>query len=785
MLKQPPLRLVLTLPYVVLVVALAALVGWLSYHSADNEIEGMAARLAAATSERVRESTLAYLANWQHSLSAAATQGGGAADLATVERAVWGAGAASKVRPSYVYFGGADGRFVGVQHNASGPALLKLRAQGAAQGGAQKRELYDLAAPGDRSAPRGPEGAVYDATQRPWYQRAAQAQGPVWSPVYLDFSSKQPMTTLAQAQRDASGTLVGVFAADVPLAQLQSFLQRQDIAKQGLVYIVSRDGSIIASSASNGATQATQDKLQPAAQSADAALAGSYRAIAAQLGSADAEHSSARTYDTADGRMLVSASALRGQPGVDWWVVVALREEVLTAGIARNAWRTFALAALACVAVVLLGTLILSGLVRDVGRLTDAAQRLSADATPEPIEVTRNDELGRLAGAFNRMVTRLAGSMQTVQDQNRLLQQTVQELGAQVSARTSVETRLRRMADSLAEGLIMVDRLGMISFVNTTAERHMRRPGADVLGRHVHEAFPAFEGSPFDSAMRRATSSGKPTVVEAPTLEDASRWVEVRVFPSADGIAAFFSDVTERRTTREALATRAQELTRLSAALISTQADERRAIARELHDELGQQLAALRINVQVLKAKANDPVEKGRLDDSLAIVKHLIETVRQRALDLHPVILDDLGLAAALQWLCERQAQRSGLPVTLHADPHLPALPPAVALAAFRIAQEAISNALKHAAAQRIDVSVSHSPRGLHLSVIDNGEGFDAQKAIDDSRGRSLGLTSMRERVQQLGGSLQIHGEKKRGTTVLVNIPTAVDTHVENQRLAG
>jgi signal transduction histidine kinase len=229
----------------------------------------------------------------------------------------------------------------------------------------------------------------------------------------------------------------------------------------------------------------------------------------------------------------------------------------------------------------------------------------------------------------------------------------------------------------------------------------------------------------------------------------------------------FFSDVTRRRQALQLALALGQRLARLAGELLTVQSEERRSIARELHDEMGQQLAALRINLQVLMANCTEPAMHQRLEDSLAIVQSTIAQVRSRALDLHPAILDDLGLVAALQWLCERQTQRSGVPIQLIDGKALPALPPAVALACFRITQEAIANALNHGHPAHIDVVLAVEDGMLELLVADDGSGFVPL----DGAHTSLGLVGMRERAKQLGGELVLQSQHNAGTRVQVRIP--------------
>ena len=759
MIRRLPLRLLLTLPYIALLLSLAAVVGWLSYRSADTAIDDMAVKLQVSSGERIQEATAAYLTNWQYVVAAATAPepSSGPVTLAPVERALWMASGLSSVRPSYVYFSAPDGRFVGVQRDMNGPALLKLRDEA----GSQPRRLFNIKQPADRTQPLGAESESYVAVQRPWYATAVATTGEVWSPLYLDFSTKLPMITLTLAQRNDAGALLGVYGADVPLAQIQTFLQGLEIAKQGLAYIVSRDGRLIASSLpANGLSQA---ELARAAASVNPQLVASFLAI----DRIDANTSGRPLLlDTPQGRLLVSASPLRHQAGLDWRVVVAQKQDVLTAGINRNAARTALLASLAALAALLLGTLILRSLAGEIGALTRATEQLSADRVPTPLGSTRGDELGRLSNAFDLMVSRLDASARVIHQRNADLSRTVDQLQEQVAARADAESGLRRVADAMTEGFVVVDPQWRITFANQVTARYANEPVAPFEGRDVWQVFPTLAGTELETALRAAAASGEPAVIET-WREQRGVWIEARLFPSPAGMAVFFSDVTQRRRARETLAERQRELQRLAGELLTVQSEERRAIARELHDEMGQQLAALRINLQVLAANCDDETLHRRLDDSLAIVQTTIAQVRSRALDLHPAILDDLGLAAALQWLCERQSQRAGVPIRLVDGAALPALPPAVALACFRIAQEAIANALHHGRPEHIDVVLSAEDGMLELIVSDDGSGF----APLDGAHTSLGLLSMRERARQLGGELLLQSQHNQGTRVHVRIP--------------
>lgn len=221
--------------------------------------------------------------------------------------------------------------------------------------------------------------------------------------------------------------------------------------------------------------------------------------------------------------------------------------------------------------------------------------------------------------------------------------------------------------------------------------------------------------------------------------------------------------VAERTEEQRRAEARMRELSRR---LLKVQEEERRALARELHDEVGQQLGAIKLNLKALAAAGGDAE---RIGDGLAIVETTIAHIRDRALELRPALLDDLGLAAALEWLCRQQAQRSGLAVNFRAAP-LPDLGSDLATAAYRIAQEGISNALKHAEASSITVALHAEGNRLGVEVSDDGRGFDPADAAP-----GIGLPGMRERASSLGGSLQLDSAPGRGSRLLARFPLAHD----------
>jgi PAS domain S-box-containing protein len=229
-------------------------------------------------------------------------------------------------------------------------------------------------------------------------------------------------------------------------------------------------------------------------------------------------------------------------------------------------------------------------------------------------------------------------------------------------------------------------------------------------------------------------------------------------------------DVTARKQTEQALAA-------LSRRVLEIQEAERRALARELHDEMGQALMALRLNLRA--AQRAPQSQSPRLEDSLNIVDQLVQQVRQLSLDLRPSLLDDLGLVAAMRWYVDRQSQRAGLPIHFSTEGLASRPAPLLETTCFRLAQEALTNVLRHARARHVWVNVQQRNNELHLRVRDDGVGFDVPTVRERaSRGESLGILSMDERVRLVGGKLKITSVPAQGTEIHARFPLAPPTRI-------
>jgi signal transduction histidine kinase len=204
--------------------------------------------------------------------------------------------------------------------------------------------------------------------------------------------------------------------------------------------------------------------------------------------------------------------------------------------------------------------------------------------------------------------------------------------------------------------------------------------------------------------------------------------------------------------------------------------EERRFLAHELHDELGQTLTALKLRLQ-LGARAGGPAIDG-VGDAVALVDNLIARVRKMSVDLRPPLLDEVGLVPALRAYLESQSGVSGVAMELEEGTEKTPLridgrlPTELEIACFRVAQESITNALRHASARRVSVLIVQRPSGITLSVKDDGRGFDVAGTIETAAAEGhLGVIGMRERVRAYGGTFQVISHRGMGTTVTVDLP--------------
>ena len=350
------------------------------------------------------------------------------------------------------------------------------------------------------------------------------------------------------------------------------------------------------------------------------------------------------------------------------------------------------------------------------------------------------------------------------------------------------ELTQRGILDSLPVRLVLIDGSGMIRSANRLWQEFVPAGHADPAGlqavnyleildrdqqRGVAHAGALAEGIRAVLA-RTATSFGMEYELASGS---GVRWYAARVMPlkgSDQGAVVSHRDITERMMAHVALQDANQRLRNLSKRMITVQEEERRAISRELHDDVSQTLGALKIGLHRL-SQAAPPGQAELVNECLAAAGTALERLRQLSHDLRPPQLDQLGLEDALRWLAERQAAAAGIEVRCHAagleERRLPGI---LASACYRIAQEALNNATRHAQAHKVRIAVDCDGRLLRLAIHDDGVGFDESAArAAGLKSGSMGLIGMDERAQLAGGRLKVRSTPGGGTTVSAIFPLA------------
>ena len=342
------------------------------------------------------------------------------------------------------------------------------------------------------------------------------------------------------------------------------------------------------------------------------------------------------------------------------------------------------------------------------------------------------------------------------------------------------EQRFRLFMDNAPARVWTKDARLRYTYVNRTFERFHGLAAKDVLGRDDTELFPAEIAGFFRSDDEEVLKAGRAVekLRQLPGGEGRmGHWLLVK-FPLADaaggaGIGGFAMDITAR-VEAEAKAQRyAEDARDLAGRLVQAQEAERRRVADELHDLIGQNLTALGIDLQALKQRlqaGGDLIAAPRLDAMASLLNTTIDAMRGVMTELRPVALEEFGLVPALRWYASQFSARTGMRVRTNAPRHEARLPRDTELALFRIVQEALTNAAKHSGGSAVEISLVSAEGGVRLSIEDDGRGFpqDAGKRSAGSGG--FGLPTMRERAEAVGGALRVEFPE-RGTRVLVEVP--------------
>ncbi len=429
----------------------------------------------------------------------------------------------------------------------------------------------------------------------------------------------------------------------------------------------------------------------------------------------------------------------------------------------------------------LLAFLDVRSVVRPLARLREAAGHIAGGDLDHPVQEGRRDEVGALARTFETMRTTLKTSHEEIAAWNR-------ELEARVADRTRKLNTLYEITQALSllplrtlqeTAEDVVQRIAAATGGRCRVDLEPRTTAAPEPGETSNVAAP--EGEDGHSAGEDSTGlTGMPLVLQGRRI--GTLWLDagaigltkgdptmIRIIASQAAVALENAELYEEVRDRDAL--RRELLERI----VLAQEEERRRIARELHDEIGQALTALVMQLGTVENAV--PRSASPLRDRLAGIRGLtsqtVAEVRRLMLDLRPAILDDLGLVPAIRWYAESHLPPAGIEAQVSVsglDEHQ-RFPRRLELVAFRLTQEALTNVLRHAGATRVTISLERQNGTLALSIGDNGRGFDAGRQRKPGQRGGWGLVGMQERVVLLGGALVVTSRPRQGTRVTATIP--------------
>ncbi len=400
----------LVVPYVLLILVLAGVIGALSYHSGRNAIDTWSDQLLVETVERIKQAVDRHVAGSAAVLEAAFPRGVAAPvsiedDFDLLRTRFWLATSVHREPNNYAYYGDRQGRFFGLMRFSESEAELRLRLHGDGP-----RSIYRFAGiAGDLGEPA-LEERIFDPRQRPWFAAGQSSSLHTWTSIYIDFKTSELVATRARRVNNNAGEFEGVVATDLPLHQVNAFLKKLSLSENSVAVVVENDGNLIGvsrgphlKSLANGGNERLH-----AGDSPEQMVAATYQAVAGFVASNYANVSRTAVFAGPDGQPVqVGYSRLRDTAGLDWIVMVAVPRDDFQHEVETSFRTSIYLGIFAAICVVALGLGVLSIIARELCALANAAKRVGEGDLETPIFSNRTDEIGQLANCFTEMQARL------------------------------------------------------------------------------------------------------------------------------------------------------------------------------------------------------------------------------------------------------------------------------------------------------------------------------------------------------------------------------------------
>jgi diguanylate cyclase (GGDEF)-like protein len=410
LLARLPLRLMLTLPYIVLVMALAGTIAALSYNAGREAVDSLSDQLLTETVNRIAQAVDRHVAGSAAVLETAFPKGMAAPQSVAEQQTAlrtrfWLATSVHRDPNNYAYYGDREGHFFGLWRHSEDEAELRLRLSGSGP-----RMIHRFAGIDGPLHEPVAEQRIFDPRDRPWFKAGQVSAQPTWTSIYIDFKTDELVATRARRVTDAAGQFQGVVATDLSLLRVNQFLRSLPLSAHGLAFVVEGDGQLIG--LSNGphlrSVPGSKATRLNAADSDNPLVVATYRAYLSLLKQRTGLAPRTDTFTAPDGGLVQVAHArLQDKAGLDWVILVAVPRSDFLGGVTRNFQQTVGLAATACIAVLVIGLAVLNIVSRDLRGLARAARSVGVGQLDEPLSVHRRDEIGDLARSFSTMQQRL------------------------------------------------------------------------------------------------------------------------------------------------------------------------------------------------------------------------------------------------------------------------------------------------------------------------------------------------------------------------------------------
>jgi len=342
------------------------------------------------------------------------------------------------------------------------------------------------------------------------------------------------------------------------------------------------------------------------------------------------------------------------------------------------------------------------------------------------------------------------------------------------------EERYRAVVEQSADGIYLVDPESKCLLLSNTAFQNMIGYGPEETRQLSLYDFIAADREDIERRFQKVLIGKTPLAFERKFRKrDGSLldvWVSgnVVLFGGREVVCGIARDITERKQMEETLRESSDHLRSLATRLAEVEEAERRHLARELHDRLGQNLTAVNINLSMVRSQLcgkSSPDVDARLEDCMKLVEETMDCTRDVMAELRPPVMDDYGLLASLQWYGKRFSDNTGVTVVVEGNELTPRLPLSMEISLFRVAQEAMTNVAKHAHATQVTVRLEDAEEVARLTIADNGDGFDPTHLSRPTEERGWGLMCMKERMEGVGGRCYIESYPGQGTRVVAEAP--------------